>query len=85
LAIRCRAGVEAAGVEAGEGFIKLPYDRPLPVGLIKRLLRNRLSGLAAFGSKRVVNVATVGRWDPGAAGTLDMSASESNAMLQNSA
>jgi hypothetical protein len=38
-----RAEVEAAGFEAGEGFIKLPYDRPLPVDLIKWLLQYRLS------------------------------------------
>jgi uncharacterized protein YdhG (YjbR/CyaY superfamily) len=45
-----RAEVEAAGFEAGEGFIKLPYDRPLPVDLIKRLLRYRLTEFAATGS-----------------------------------
>lgn len=45
-----RAEVEAAGFEAGEGFIKLPFDRPLPVDLIKRLLQYRLSELEAFGS-----------------------------------
>jgi uncharacterized protein YdhG (YjbR/CyaY superfamily) len=46
-----RAQVAAAGFEAGEGFIKLPYDRPLPVDLIKRLLEYRLSELEAFGSE----------------------------------
>ena len=37
-----RAAVEAAGYEAGEGFIKLPYDRELPVALLKRLIKARL-------------------------------------------
>jgi hypothetical protein len=48
-----RAEVEAAGFEAGEGFIKLPYDRPLPVDLINRLLQYRhisLCGWLCIGS-----------------------------------
>jgi uncharacterized protein YdhG (YjbR/CyaY superfamily) len=45
-----RAEVEAAVFEAGEGFIKLPYDRPLPIDLIKRLLQYRLTEFAATGS-----------------------------------
>ena len=45
-----RAEVEAAGFEAGEGFIKLPYDRPLPVDLLKRLLQYRLADFEATGS-----------------------------------
>jgi uncharacterized protein YdhG (YjbR/CyaY superfamily) len=45
-----RAEVEAAGYEAGEGFIKLPYDRPLPVDLLKRLLQYRLTDFEATGS-----------------------------------
>jgi uncharacterized protein YdhG (YjbR/CyaY superfamily) len=36
-----KAEVEAAGYEAGEGFIKLPYDREIPVELCRRLLRAR--------------------------------------------
>jgi len=45
-----RAEVEAAGFVAGEGFIKLPYDRLPPVELIKRLLRYRLTEFEATGS-----------------------------------
>ena len=46
-----RPEVEAAGFAAGEGFIKLPYDRPLPVDLIKRLMQYRLTELDATGSE----------------------------------
>ena len=35
-----RAAVQAAGYEAGEGFIKLPYDRELPAELLKALMRH---------------------------------------------
>jgi uncharacterized protein YdhG (YjbR/CyaY superfamily) len=37
-----KAAVEAAGYEAGAGFIKLPYDRELPTGLLQALMRARL-------------------------------------------
>jgi uncharacterized protein YdhG (YjbR/CyaY superfamily) len=37
-----RAAVEAAGYEAGEGFIKLPYTRELPTKLLKSLMRARV-------------------------------------------
>jgi len=37
-----KAGVEAAGYEAGEGFIKLPYKRELPTELLKELMRARI-------------------------------------------
>lgn len=37
-----REAVEAAGFEAGEGFIKLPYTRPLPTKLLKSLMKARL-------------------------------------------
>ncbi len=37
-----KAAVEAAGYEAGEGFIKLPYDRELPTELLKGLMRARV-------------------------------------------
>lgn len=37
-----REAVEAAGYEAGEGFVKLPYDRELPTGLLKALMRARV-------------------------------------------
>jgi uncharacterized protein YdhG (YjbR/CyaY superfamily) len=34
--------VESAGYEAGEGFIKLPYERELPTGLLEALMRARV-------------------------------------------
>jgi uncharacterized protein YdhG (YjbR/CyaY superfamily) len=34
--------VEAAGFEAGEGFIKLPYTRALPTKLLKSLMKARV-------------------------------------------
>jgi uncharacterized protein YdhG (YjbR/CyaY superfamily) len=37
-----KAAVRAAGYEAGEGFIKLPYDRELPTDLLKALMRARI-------------------------------------------
>ena len=37
-----KAAVEAAGYEAGEGFIKLPYDRELPTKLLKALMKARV-------------------------------------------
>jgi len=37
-----RAAVETAGYKAGEGFIKLPYDRELPTELLKALMRARV-------------------------------------------
>ena len=45
-----REAVEAAGYEAGEGFIKLPYDRDLPVALLKRLIKARLDEFEATGA-----------------------------------
>jgi uncharacterized protein YdhG (YjbR/CyaY superfamily) len=36
-----KAAVEGAGYEAGEGFIKLPYDRELPTELLKALMQAR--------------------------------------------
>ncbi len=45
-----RAAVEAAGYEAGEGFIKLPYDRDLPAGLLEHLLAARLDEYRATGA-----------------------------------
>ncbi len=46
-----RQEVEDAGYEAGEGFIKLPYEVKLPVDLCKRLIRYRLDEFARTGSK----------------------------------
>jgi uncharacterized protein YdhG (YjbR/CyaY superfamily) len=37
-----KAAVEAAGYESGEGFIKLPYARELPIDLLKALMRARV-------------------------------------------
>ena len=45
-----REAVEAAGYEAGEGFIKLPYDRDLPVPLLERLIQARLDEFEATGA-----------------------------------
>ena len=45
-----REAVEAAGYEAGEGFIKLPYDRELPMPLLERLLQARLDEYEATGA-----------------------------------
>lgn len=38
-----RARVEAAGWEAGEGFIKLPYVRELPTELLDELMAARVA------------------------------------------
>lgn len=40
------AAVEAAGYEAGEGFVKLPYDRELPTELLKTLMQTRVEAYA---------------------------------------
>jgi uncharacterized protein YdhG (YjbR/CyaY superfamily) len=45
-----KADVEAAGYEAGDGVIKLPYDRELPVALLKQLIKARLDEFAATGA-----------------------------------
>ncbi|MBF4163613.1 iron chaperone [Nocardioides acrostichi] len=45
-----RAAVEAAGYEAGEGFVKLPYDRPLPEDLLVALIGARLAEFERTGS-----------------------------------
>lgn len=42
--------VEAAGYEAGAGFIKLPYDRDLPVALLEQLIKARLDEFEATGA-----------------------------------
>jgi uncharacterized protein YdhG (YjbR/CyaY superfamily) len=41
--------VEAAGYEAGEGFIKLPYDRELPTELLKALMQARITDYETTG------------------------------------
>jgi uncharacterized protein YdhG (YjbR/CyaY superfamily) len=45
-----KAAVEAAGYEAGAGFIKLPYDRELPTELLKALLKARVEEYDATGA-----------------------------------
>ena len=45
-----RQAVEAAGYDAGEGFVKLPYDRDLPIALLKRLIKARLDEFKASGA-----------------------------------
>jgi uncharacterized protein YdhG (YjbR/CyaY superfamily) len=45
-----KAAVEAAGYDAGEGFIKLPYDRELPVELLEDLMRARIADYEETGS-----------------------------------
>ena len=45
-----RDAVEAAGFEAGEGFIKLPYDQALPVALLKKLIKARRAEFEATGA-----------------------------------
>jgi uncharacterized protein YdhG (YjbR/CyaY superfamily) len=47
-----KAAVESAGYEAGEGFIKLPYERELPGDLLKALMRARVEEYAATGAGR---------------------------------
>ncbi len=45
-----KAAVEAAGYEAGEGFIKLPYDREIPTALCKALMHARVDEYEATGA-----------------------------------
>jgi uncharacterized protein YdhG (YjbR/CyaY superfamily) len=45
-----KAAVEAAGYEAGAGFIKLPYERELPNELLKALLQARVDEYEATGA-----------------------------------
>lgn len=45
-----RGAVDAAGYDAGEGFVKLPYDRGLPIALLKRLIKARLDEFKANGA-----------------------------------
>src|SRR3954451_19002414 len=44
-----KAAVEAAGYEAGSGFIKLPYDRELPTALLTALMRARVEDYQTTG------------------------------------
>jgi uncharacterized protein YdhG (YjbR/CyaY superfamily) len=42
--------VEAAGYEAGAGFIKLPYDREIPTELCQALMQARIDEYEATGA-----------------------------------
>ena len=44
-----KALVEAAGYEAGAGFIKLPYDRELPTKTLRALMQARIEDYEATG------------------------------------
>jgi uncharacterized protein YdhG (YjbR/CyaY superfamily) len=44
-----KAAVQAAGYEAGAGFIKLPYDRELPTKLLRALMQARIKDYEATG------------------------------------
>jgi uncharacterized protein YdhG (YjbR/CyaY superfamily) len=45
-----KAAVKATGYDAGEGFIKLPYDRELPTALLRSLMRARIEYFEKTGS-----------------------------------
>lgn len=45
-----KAAVHDAGYESGAGFIKLPYDRELPVELVTALIQARLAEYEATGA-----------------------------------
>jgi uncharacterized protein YdhG (YjbR/CyaY superfamily) len=44
-----KAMVTDAGYDSGEGFIKLPYDRALPVELLKALMQARIKDFETTG------------------------------------
>src|ERR1700755_1173703 len=46
-----KASVEAAGFEAGEGFIKLPYPRDLPSDLLAALMQARIADYETTGDE----------------------------------
>jgi len=45
-----KAAVKAAGYEAGEGFIKLPYDKELPTKLLRTLMKARIEDYEKTGT-----------------------------------
>ena len=45
-----RETVEAAGFDAGAGFIKLPYNRDLPTKLLRSLMKARVDNYERTGS-----------------------------------
>jgi uncharacterized protein YdhG (YjbR/CyaY superfamily) len=44
------AAVQAAGYETGAGFIKLPYERELPTGLLEALMQARVQEYNSTGA-----------------------------------
>jgi len=46
-----KPAVAAAGYEGGEGFIKLPYVKPLPVELLKDLMQARIEDYVSSGDE----------------------------------
>jgi uncharacterized protein YdhG (YjbR/CyaY superfamily) len=45
-----KAAVVAAGFDAGEGFVKLPYDRELPTDLLRALMWARVEEYETTGA-----------------------------------
>jgi uncharacterized protein YdhG (YjbR/CyaY superfamily) len=45
-----KSAVQEAGFDAGEGFIKLPYERELPTELLKELMQARIEEYNATGA-----------------------------------
>lgn len=45
-----KADVKAAGYDAGEGFIKLPYDKKLPITLLRSLMKARVADYKKTGA-----------------------------------
>jgi uncharacterized protein YdhG (YjbR/CyaY superfamily) len=45
-----KAAVEAAGYDVGAGFIKLPYERELPIKLLRALMQARIDDYESTGA-----------------------------------
>jgi uncharacterized protein YdhG (YjbR/CyaY superfamily) len=45
-----KAAVKAAGYDAGEGFVKLPYDKKLPTTLLRSLMKARIADYRKTGT-----------------------------------
>jgi len=45
-----KAEIAAAGYESGEGFLRLPYDRPVPAALCRALIGYRVAEFEATGA-----------------------------------
>ena len=48
----CRTVVADAGYDSGEGFVKLPYVKPLPMPLLRKLMRARVEDYEHSGEDR---------------------------------